>query len=102
MTTHVNLIDERWRPHTDIVGERLDDAYVLADLKSNQIYELNTTGMRLWQLLSDGADYATIRDRLLDEFDVAADALEADIARLAGELADAGLIVRVNDAAPPA
>src|SRR5262245_8310560 len=61
----------------DVVARRLDDVVILINLKTNRIFELNTTGARLWELMSAGSNREEIRGAMLNEFDVS----EADVAK---------------------
>ena len=66
----------RFRASSDVVYNRVGDQGVLVHMRTNQIYELNRTGARFWELLDAGHDLAEIQLRMLQEFDVA----EADLA----------------------
>lgn len=61
------------RPDPDVVARRLGDGAVLVHLQSNRIFELNDTGMRIWELVSDGLDEAAIARALTQEFEVEVD-----------------------------
>jgi hypothetical protein len=63
------------RPSPDIVVRRLGQGGVLVHLSSNRVFELNETGIRIWELLNEGLDRTAILDRLQQEFSV--DAPEA-------------------------
>ena len=76
----------------DVVARRLDDVVILINLKTNRIFELNSTGARLWELMSAGSTNAEIHDTMLGEFDVTESELTTAIDTLAGWLADEGLI----------
>jgi len=58
------------RQSPDVVSRRLDRAGVLVHLPSNRIFELNETGIRLWELIRDEGDTSRIVNRLAEEFDV--------------------------------
>ena len=58
------------RPNPDVVAKRLDSAMVLVHVATNRILELNETGARVWELLSQGATVDQIVRQLVDEFDV--------------------------------
>jgi len=77
------------RPNTHVLCRQVKDGAVLIHLGTNQIYDLNRTGYRIWQLLQDGSDAAAICDTLRQEFDVdasvAADELQALLDRLSSE-----------------
>jgi Coenzyme PQQ synthesis protein D (PqqD) len=78
----------------DVVSRRLDDIVVLIHLKTNRIFELNTTGARLWELISAGTDTGEIREIMLNEFDVAPAELTNAIASLTRLLASEELIAK--------
>ncbi len=60
-------------PDPDVVARRIDSGTVLINLRTNKIYELNSTGTRIWELLGEGGDRTAIVEQLLQEFDVEAD-----------------------------
>jgi hypothetical protein len=70
----------------------MDRTSVLVHVPSGQIFELNETGTRIWELLAGGSGPGTIPDQLVTEFAVTP--LEATTAsrRLIAELAAAGLL----------
>jgi hypothetical protein len=65
---------------------------VLIHLRTNQIYELNAQGARVWQLIQDGLDRQAIVEALGREFEADPGRLEADVDVLLSRLADAGLV----------
>jgi hypothetical protein len=69
------------RASADVVGQRLGDDLVVVHLRTNQIFVLNRTGARCWELLGDGATIQELEERMLAEFDV-------DEGRLRRELDD--------------
>jgi len=81
-----------WRPDPDVVTRRLGDEVVLIHLRTNQIYELNRTAARIWELISAGATCPQIEQRLEEEFDVPADRLPITVDSFLAELADSGLV----------
>jgi hypothetical protein len=58
------------RPSPDVVYRRLGDTAVLVHLGTNEIYELNESGVRLWELLADGQSVDDAIQTLVREFDV--------------------------------
>ena len=73
--------------NADVVHRRVGDELVLVHLKTNQIFALNETGARFWELLAEGRDRPAIEEVLLGEFDVTPQALTAEIDGLLDELA---------------
>jgi hypothetical protein len=80
------------QPASDIVARRLGDGGVLVHLPTNRIFELNDTGMRIWELLVAGLPADAIATALVDEFSVDADQCTSEVHRLLEELAEAGLV----------
>jgi len=69
---------------------------VLVCLTSNQIFELNATGARIWELHAEGRIHDEIVATLVKEFDVTAEVAGEEIAALSQQLLDAGLIEAVD------
>ena len=74
------------RPHEDVVSERVGDDLILVHLGTNEIFALNPTGARLWELLVDGETREAIEDQMTAEYDVGRDALAAEIDAMLAEL----------------
>jgi Coenzyme PQQ synthesis protein D (PqqD) len=74
------------RPHEDVVSERLGDELVLVHLGTNEVFALNETGARFWELLVAGGSRAAIEERLLAEYDVGRRELAAEIDAILAEL----------------
>ena len=58
------------RRATHVVARRIGASGVLVNLRTNEIFELNDAAMRVWELLEDVADRATLGACLTGEFDV--------------------------------
>ena len=78
------------QPNPHVVSRRVGDGTVLVHLATNSIFELNETGARIWELLTQGC--TTPADTISAEFgvdrSVAADAVD----RLVQQLQAAGLV----------
>lgn len=88
----------RFRPSEHVVSSRLGDSGVLVHLRTNQIFELNQTGVRVWELIGEGLSVIEIARRLQGEFDVDAAQVRVEVDALVDALAGQGL-VDVDDAA---
>ncbi len=77
-----------------LVGEEL----VLLNLDAESYYGLNPVGARLMQLAEHTATLEEIVERMLAEFEVGRDQLQADVRSVAAELIAAGLLEK--EAAP--
>jgi hypothetical protein len=70
MTDPHDPTPEAPRPNPDVVWRRLGETVVLIHVPSSQIFELNHTGARIWELLHDDAGRADVAGRLATEFDI--------------------------------
>ncbi len=83
---------ETVRPAQDVVAQRLGDSAVIVRLTTNRIYELNASGRRIWELMSDGATRDGILTHLVEEFDLPPDAVGSELDELLDALRTEGLI----------
>jgi hypothetical protein len=74
------------KPHEDVVSERVGDDLVLVHLGTNEIFALNPTGARFWELLVAGRSRGAIEEQLLVEYEVDRDILAAEIDAMVAEL----------------
>ena len=73
--------------YRDVSGE-----VVLLNLQSGVYYGLDPVGSRMWQLLMEQRPLDDVCSVMLEEYDVAADVLRADLSRLVDELSNKGLV----------
>jgi len=86
------MLDEKVRPHEEVVDTKLDDGeVVLLHLDSRTYYSLNPTGERIWQGLKEGLTLREISRRLQEEFDVDQDKANRSVLDLVKELCDHNL-----------
>jgi hypothetical protein len=78
--------------HPSVICRELSGETVLLNLESGVYYGLDAVGTRVWQLLMQGCTIASVRDTMIEEYDVAPDVLNADVMRLVGELRDRGIV----------
>ena len=83
---------ERSRPDAQVICRKLGEGAVLIHLETNQIYELNMTGHRIWELLEEGLGREEIRDRIQQEFSVASDRLSGQVDDLLDRLSAEQLV----------
>ena len=74
-----------------VVDAVLGDEAVLLNVESGVYFGLNAIGARIWELLVEGPTQEEIVGRLLDEYDVEAAQLRADIEGFMQALAAKGL-----------
>lgn len=85
-------VNDTLRPRADVSWRRLGDEVVIVNLKTNQIYRLNRTAARFWELIAEGSDRATAERVLAEEFDVGDDELHHETTNLVSELSNEGLL----------
>jgi len=82
----------RIRQSAQVVSSQLGDAGVLVHLRTNRIFEVNATGLRIWELAGQGRTLGEIEDRLRGEFDVEPARLRTELLDLVSELSREGLL----------
>lgn len=80
------------RQSEDVVSSRVGDAGLLVHLQTNRIFELNTTGVRIWELIGEGRTTDEIERVLQSEFDVTPEQLRQEISELVTSLFREGLL----------
>ena len=80
------------RADPDVVAQRLGDEVVVVHLRTNEIFILNRTGARFWELVESGSDLDSVREKMLAEFDVEETELAAELEDFVAHLSRAELI----------
>ena len=70
----------------------MGDAGVLVHLQTNRIFELNATGLRIWELLGEGRRLGEIERTLEAEYTADRNQLRAEMLALIEELSREGLV----------
>jgi len=83
----------RVRINPEVIAQRVEDNLVLVHLDTNQIYNLNDSAARLWELLEAGLDLDDAKQQLIQEFEVSMERLERDIAVVLNLLAENDFIM---------
>lgn len=76
----------------DVVGRRIGDRFVLVNLRTNRIYELNETASALWELLEAGTDVSELEAKVSERYDVEPEKVRDEIDSLMRLLTNAGLV----------
>ena len=82
------------KPCPGVIAKMVGTEMVLLDYDRGIYYGLNPVGARVWQLLAEGEAVERILDVLADEYDVAREVLEADVAALLGDLEAKRLVMQ--------
>jgi hypothetical protein len=79
-------------PSPDVLVQTLSEEVIFLHLPSEQYYGLDATGAAIYQRLVESDSVAEAHRQLLEEFDVPAARLQADVIRLIGNLLEQGII----------
>ena len=85
-------IETRVSIPSDVLFHELDGEAVLLNLQTGKYFGLDPTGSRIWHFLVEFGSLAMAYTRMLDEYDVDAERLRADLLVLVDRLAAHGLI----------
>jgi hypothetical protein len=77
---------QRLKINPDVLFQRLENDAVLLHMKTDRFYNLNRTGTRFWELLSEGHELVHIQEQMLREFDVEPGILEKEIKDMVASL----------------
>ena len=81
-----------FHPHPDVLVRKVGDEMVLVHMGRNEIFALNRTGARLWELLAEGRTRSAAIDQLRTEFDASVEAVERETDSLMALLEREGLV----------
>ena len=87
-----DIFEEHLRPSADAVESSVGDETVLLHLTSGTYFGLDPMGTRIWAMIKDGVGGPAICERLVEEFDVTRDVVEADTRHFLGELKSNGIV----------
>jgi hypothetical protein len=74
-----SLEQSRILPNPEVVAKRLDEELVIIHLGTDQIYSLNSSAARFWELLESGLGVLEAKKQLVEEFAVTMQELDEDI-----------------------
>ena len=83
----------------DVLHQELGGETVLLNLANESYFGLDEIGTKVWQVLAETHSAQAVIARLLDEYEVTADQLRTDVEQLISQLAAAGLVAVVPEAA---
>lgn len=82
-----------FRSHPSVSAKLLDDEQILVHLDTGFCFALEGVGVRIWQLLENGATADGIVDSLVSEYEVARERVAVDVDTLLAELKQYELVV---------
>jgi len=74
------------------ISTDMSDETVILNLQNGVYYGLDPVGTYIWKLIQEPTDVETVRDAVLNEYDVEPDRCELDIMNLLQELIEQGLV----------
>ncbi len=77
----------------DVLFKRVDEELVLVKIASNEIFALNETGARLWELISEGAGVEAATSRLSEEYGEPERGLRVQVEVFVAELRSEGFLL---------
>ena len=82
-----------YRKNPSLVCTELDDGAVLLDLDTKYYYNLNETGLRIWQFMEESQNLTEIADKLSNEYEVDLERAKVNVFKLVEDLENEGLIM---------
>lgn len=76
----------------DVIFRRVDNELVLVKIATNEIFALNPTGARIWELLGEGADIDHTVQRLVEEYDAPKETVRLEVEVFVTELQRQGFL----------
>ena len=84
----------RYRPHPSVSSRRLEDDQILVHMDTGFCFALEGVGVRIWEMLADGATAESVVEGLLAEYEVDRERVVRDVDALLEELIQHDLVVR--------
>lgn len=81
-----------YHKNQDVVTTELEDGAILLNLTTKYYYNLNETGLSIWQALDETKNPETIVTKLTDEFDIGRKQAFTCLQELLSDLEKEGLI----------
>jgi hypothetical protein len=82
-----------YQKNPSVVCTELDDGAVLLNLDTKYYYNLNETGLRIWQIMEEVENPAEIAEKLANEYEIDVERAKASVVKLMEELEKEGLII---------
>jgi hypothetical protein len=76
-----------------VLVRQLDGEAVLLNLETEKYFGLDSTGTRMWELVTNSSNIETAYDVLAGEFEVEPETLRTHLTELLGQLVENGLLV---------
>jgi Coenzyme PQQ synthesis protein D (PqqD) len=81
----------------EVLTAKVGEETVLLNLKTGMYHSLDPTGTRFLELLKITGGLEAVHRAMMEEFDVPAGTLEADLLKLSQDMLTRGLLVKVGE-----
>jgi hypothetical protein len=97
----MSFLDKVYKKSDSIVSRKIADEFLLVPIKQNvgdleSIYTLNEVATRVWELIDGKKKVKEIKDKIVEEFEVASQEVEKDLTNLLKQLMAVGAIMKVQ------
>lgn len=97
----MSFLDKVYKKSDSIVSRKIADEFLLVPIKQNvgdleSIYTLSEVATRVWELIDGKMKVEEIKDKIVEEFEVAPQEAEKDLANLVKQLLAVGAITKVQ------
>ena len=92
MIPNVEQSEPCYKKNPSLVCTEFDDGAILLDLHTKYYYNLNATGLSIWNLLSGLSTVSEIAEKLGEEYEVDKGRALESVKRLMAKLCDEGLV----------
>ncbi len=87
----MDFADKIYKKDDSIVSRKIADEFILVPIRQNvgdleSIYTLNETAARIWELIDGKMKVEEIKEKIIEEFEVAPEEAEKDIIEHFGQL----------------
>lgn len=85
-------MDQVFRRKDDVFAAPLEDTTLLLNVDTGRYHGLNPVAARIWELLAEPIDEATLVARLVEEFRVTREECQREVAAFLAGLRERGLL----------
>ncbi|MDE0686419.1 MAG: PqqD family protein [Candidatus Poribacteria bacterium] len=78
-TLSMDYLNARIKLKEEVFFEELDDQAVILNIQTSTYFGLNEVGTRIWNLLSEHKQVRIVYNKLIEEYDVAAEQIAKDL-----------------------
>ncbi len=94
-------LDQSYRRNENFVFRRIEDESILVPIKDNvgdmgSIYSLNQMGAFIWEQLDGQRKLETVKDKILEEYEVSPREAEEDLSEFVNDLIEIEAVLLVD------